>query len=261
MEVIEMTRLTVVVTSFIVISLMLAGSSAAIDPSTCVGMWHFDEGSGDVASDSSGNGNDGTLMEAPEWVDGKVGKALAFNGSNYVEVPDADSLKMTDAVTVALWFKTTKAMPVFDDRQAVVGKHYLEYEVGIYPGGTIHTYTSNSAGGYDEGISCTFAEELPEDDWILDEWYHLAWTLNGNHEIVYVNGVNVGEFDKPNAGTQPETHTLDIGRRQGGGLEFQGAIDEVAIYNVALSENDIQGTMAAVEPSGKLTTTWGQIKK
>ena len=173
-----MTRLTVVVTSFIVISLMLAGSSAAIDPSTCVGMWHFDEGSGDVASDSSGNGNDGTLMEAPEWVDGKVGKALAFNGTNYVEVPDADSLKMTDAVTVALWFKTTKAMPTFDDRQAVVGKHYLEYEVGIYPGGTIHTYTSNSAGGYDEGISCTFAEELPEDDWILDEWYHLAWTLN-----------------------------------------------------------------------------------
>ncbi|MBM3236204.1 LamG domain-containing protein [Candidatus Poribacteria bacterium] len=169
----------------------------------------------------------------------------------------------------ANWFKTTKQMTVFGDRQAVVGKHYLEYEVGIYPSGGVHTYTSNGADAYDEGINCSIAEELSEADWTLDKWYHLAWTLNGNHEIVYVNGVNVGEFDKANSGTKPGTHTLDIGRRQGGSLQFTGAVDEVAIFNVALSEADVQISMnqglarvlTAVSPSGKLTTTWGQIKQ
>ena len=262
-----MTRLTVVCISFIVISLMFVGIGyAGIDPSTVVGRWLFDEGSGDVATDSSGNGNNGTLMNAPQWVDGKFGKALAFDGADtYVEIAHAESLTMTNEVTVAFWFKTTKAMVVFEDRQVVMGKHYLEYEIGIYPAGAVHTYTSDGAGGYDEGINTAIAEKLEEDDWTLDKWYHLAWTLNGTHEIVYVNGVNVGEFDKPNAGTQPGTHNVEIGRRTEGSLPFEGAVDEVVILNVALGEKDIQGMISglatAVEPSGKLTTIWGQIKK
>ncbi len=262
-----MTRLTVVCISFIVISLMFVGQSyAGIDPSTVVGRWLFDEGSGDVATDSSGNGNDGTLIDGPQWVAGKFGKALAFDGADtYVEVAHAESLTLTTEITVAFWFKTTKAMVEFGDRQVVVGKHYLEYEIGIYPAGAIHTYTSNSADGYDEGINTSISGTLTEDDWTLDKWYHLAWTLNGTHEIVYVNGKNIGEFDKPNAGTQPGTHNLEIGRRTEGSLPFEGAVDEVVVLNVALGEGDIQtimlGLATAVEPSGKLTTTWGQIKK
>ena len=263
-----MTRLTIIVCiSFIVVGLMFAAqSSAKIDPETCVGAWFFDKGKGDTASDFSENGNDGTLMSGPKWVDGKFGKALEFDGSNYVEVPHADSLTMTNEITVEFWFKTDKKMVAFGDRQAVVGKHYLEYEVGIYPSGGVHTYTSNGAGGYDEGINTAIGG-----DWTLKQWYHLAWTLNGNHEIVYVDGKNIGEFDKPNKGTRPGTHTLDIGRRQGGSLPFDGAIDEVAVFNAVLSEKDIQDSMdkglekalgfSAIQPSGKLTTTWGQIKR
>ncbi len=267
-----MTRLTIVVISFIVISLMFVGISyARIEPKTAVGVWLFDKGKGDTAKDSSENGNDGTLMNKPKWVDGKFGKALAFDGSNYVQVAHADNLTMTNEITVEFWFKTGKKMSVFGDRQAVVGKHYLEYEVGIYPNGGVHTYTSNGAGGYDEGINTSIAGKLAEGDWIRDKWYHLAWTLNGNHEIVYVNGINIGEYDKPNKGTKPGTHTLEIGRRVGGSLPLDGAVDEVAVFNVALEEKDIQDSMnkglervlgfTAVSPSGKLTTIWGQIKK
>jgi hypothetical protein len=63
---------------------------------------------------------------------------------------------------------------------------------------------------------------------------------------------------------------LDIGRRQGGSLQFTGAVDEVAVFKVALGEAEIKAIMeqgveravlTAVFPSGKLTTTWGQIKK
>jgi len=268
-EEMKMTRLTTIVClSFIVIGLIfVAQSSAKIDPETCVGAWFFDDGKGDTARDLSGKGNDGLLISKPKWVEGKFGRALEFDGSNYVEVPHADSLTMTNEITVAFWFRTDKKMPAFGDRQAVVGKHYLEYEVGIYPNGGVHTYTSNGAGGYDEGINVSKGGG----DWTLKEWYHLAWTLDGKHEIVYVNGINIGEFNKPNEGTRPGPHTLDIGRRQGGSLPFEGVVDEVAVFNAVLSEEDILDCMdkgleralgfSAIEPSGKLTTTWGQIKK
>ncbi|MBM3236205.1 LamG domain-containing protein [Candidatus Poribacteria bacterium] len=180
-----MTRLTVVSTCLILISLMLAGVSfARIDPETCVGLWLFDEGKGDTTKDSSGNGNNGTLISKPKWVKGQFGNALEFDGSsNFVQVPPADSLTMTKEITVAFWFRTGKKMGVFEDRQAVVGKHYLEYEVGIYPSGGVHTYTSDGAGNYDEGINCSIAGKLPEGDWILDKWYHLAWTLIGLKQL------------------------------------------------------------------------------
>ncbi len=81
-----MVRLTIAaVISLVVISLRFAGiSSAKIDPKNIVGMWLFDEGKGDIAKDSSGNKNDGTLMNDPKWVDGKKkpGKALEFDGKD-----------------------------------------------------------------------------------------------------------------------------------------------------------------------------------
>lgn len=270
-----MTRLKVGCISFILISLMFVGISfARIDPETCVGLWLFDEGKGDTAKDSSGNGNDGTLMSDPKWVSGKFGKALEFNGSNYVSVSDSDSLDMTEQVTVMFWVRTEKKMKdMWNDRQAVVGKHYLEYEVGIYMDGQIHTYTSDGAGNYDEGIMASMSGKLPdkEADWERGKWYHIAWTLDGQHEIAYVNGIQIGEHTKAHKNTKPGTHPLEIGRRVGGSIPLTGAVDEVAIFNVAIKEEDIKPSMekglermlgiTAVSPSGKLTTTWGQIKK
>ncbi|MEK7397809.1 MAG: LamG domain-containing protein, partial [Candidatus Poribacteria bacterium] len=213
---------------------------AKIEPKSNIGLWLFDDGTGKVAKDSSGNGNDGTLQGDPKWVDGKFGKALSFNGTtDYVGCGNKAVLGVTKEVTVQLWFKTGKAMPAFGDRQVVVGKHYLEYEVGIYPAGAVHTYTSDgTAAGYDEGINVAIAGKLPDGDadWVLNKWYHLAWTLKDALETVYVNGIKIGEFTKPHAGTQVGTHNVEIGRRTEGSLPFTGTIDEVAIFNVALAQ-------------------------
>ena len=66
----------------IAISLVTVNSSsAAIDPSSVVGIWLFDEAGGDAVMDSSGNNNHGTIVNAPIWVDGRFGSALAFDGS------------------------------------------------------------------------------------------------------------------------------------------------------------------------------------
>jgi len=68
-----------------------------------VGSWHFDEGSGTTAYDTSGNDNDGTINGAT-WVDGKFGRALDFDGvDDYVEIPDDSSLDITEAITIEAW--------------------------------------------------------------------------------------------------------------------------------------------------------------
>jgi hypothetical protein len=256
--------------------LVTASAHAAVSLDDVAGMWLFDEGSGDVAGDSSGNGNEGTLTGGTDWVEGPgvdFRRALELDGSGYVTIPDSDSLDMAETMSVTFWVRSDETMvDMWADRQVVFGKHYLEYEVGIYMGGQLHTYTSNLAGDYDEGILASMAGKLPDgdEDWLEDKWYHVAWTLDGTHEIAYVNGVLLGEYDKPNDGTDGGTHMLEIGRRGEGGLPLTGAVDDVGVFSVTLDEEDVvliyeRGLAAAtgispVELTGKLTAIWGELK-
>lgn len=99
---------------FILVSLValviviLVNSTYAIDLRSAVGIWLFDGGKGDTAKDSSGNGNSGTLINGPKWVDGKFGDALQFDGvDDYVEVSASKSLEMGKSdLTLSFWFKT-----------------------------------------------------------------------------------------------------------------------------------------------------------
>ena len=91
--------------------------------------------------------------------------------------------------------------------------------------------------------------------------------MNGKKEIAYVNGIKIGEFDKANANTMALKNPLEIGRRVGGSLPFTGTIDEVAVFNVALNAGFIKriveeglSATTAVEPTGKLSTTWSTLK-
>ena len=255
-----------------VLGLTLAGSSqAVIDIKTVAGMWLFDEGDGDVIEDASGNGNDGAIIGKGKWVKGKFGQAIELDGSSFVDCGTGENLNMADEITLVCWVRTTKKMKdTWADRQVVIGKHYLEYELGIYDQGRVHTYTNDgTGGGYDEGIFVSMAEKV-DADWELDKWYHLAWTLNKQHEIAYVNGEIIGEYDKGHAGTKAGEHHLNIGQREGGGLNFEGAIDEVAVFNKALEEDDIKLIyekglewalgISPVSPADKAAVTWGNVK-
>ena len=96
---------------FVVSLTFTALSYSGIDPASVVGVWLFNDGTGDTAKDSSGNGNDGILTNGPVWVEGKFGKALQFDGTDdYVSVDDTDKLSGGDGkkLTVVVWFKTTK---------------------------------------------------------------------------------------------------------------------------------------------------------
>jgi hypothetical protein len=179
---------------------------------------------------------------------------------------------MEDFITIMFWVRTEKTMvDMWNDRQIVVSKSAPEYDIGIYPTGQLHTYTSDGAGSWCEGIMTSIAGKLPDKDpdWEEGKWYHIAWTLNVRHEIAYVNGINIGEYDKASEGTVGGTNSLSIGQR-GSSLRLTGAVDEVILLNEVLEIDDIEVAaneglevalgMVAVSPAGKLATTWAGVK-
>lgn len=250
------------------VSLMIIGlaftpfSEAKIDPKTAVGIWLFDEGKGDRALDSSGKGNDGKLMKGPTWVDGKFGKALSFDGAaTYVQIPDAPSFKTPTGLTVEAWIKPARLTNI----KGFVNKHLA----GQNTGGS-WTLRDNPDGGpgvafYPYGGTTTKRNELylngvkttnPAPGTLeVGKWIHLAGVWEGSGDFDgNTNPVGIGYMENP---ANPA-------------WIFDGLIDDVAIFNVALSEEDIQATMnkglgkalgvTAVSPSGKLGTTWAHIK-
>ena len=87
-----------------VISLVSVLSVAGNASADLLAHWGFDEGSGTTAFDSSGNGHDGTLIGDPQWVAGKIGGALEFNGADsIVDIPYSPEMTPTEGTTMAAW--------------------------------------------------------------------------------------------------------------------------------------------------------------
>jgi hypothetical protein len=118
--------------------------------SDLVGLWHFDEGKGKVAHDSSKYGNNGTLVKGPAWVEGKSGKALQFDGvDDYVKCGNPVSLNnITNEITFIAWVKPFKA------DGCIVRKwdwsDYSGYHLDIYTG--VYDSTFNLKMGYGSGV-------------------------------------------------------------------------------------------------------------
>ena len=217
----------------------------------------FDELDGDTVTDHSQYGNDGTLAGAPELVSGKFGDALKLNGeSDWVEVPHAEILTVDENVTVMAWINAERHKGPNDQRwQGIVAKGNGPRSYSFYtefPSECLHL----SAGG--SGSVCTGKVAL-------NEWQHVAAHVeNGTHRY-WLNGEAVGEF----AGQNPlpgaaDTADVLVGKTHEGNREFLGLIDEVRIWNRALSEDEIlaemETSLTPVEPLGKLSTTWSALK-
>ena len=209
-----------------VLVLSIAGNVSA----ELVGYWKFDEGSGTTAYDSSGNGLDGTLNGDPQWVTGQLGGALDFDGDDAVEIPHNSLLSITDEITISAW---TYMRANASGEMSIVSKggwaaNDLPYELTETPGGVIYWQF------YDDGGRDTCAPDSPP----VDEWHHIAATYDGNIFKCYIDGVLADEWAY--AGTMPEnTASVTIGQRSRGGTYFNGMIDEVRIYDVALTAEEV----------------------
>ena len=244
-------------------------SHSAIDPETLVGMWLFD--GGDDAADSSGNENHGELMNGPEHVnDGKFGGALSFDGDDdYVIVPTSDSLNScAESYTGMLWAKLTKKDNVVlggccNDDHAVLNFQYTCL-LNVFGPGRGGNHGKAEIGSMQLNPEWVSGPTLVNDG----DWHHLVFTYDGELMKVYVDG-NV-DAEQPTTGVFGLTgEPLKIGGMPGE-RPTHGLIDEVAVFNVALSEDDINNILdegleratgiTAVSSAGKLAATWGWIR-
>jgi len=225
-------------------------STAKIDPKSIVGLWLLDEDTGDVAKDSTKNGNHGKLMNGPKWVKGKFGNALECDGEDdWVDVGD---LGLSGTVTVAMWIKTDNA--VNDDRM-----------MSNTTGPTAPAFTIRFQGGGVEVWSSIWQQVIVSFD--NNQWGHYAFVFDGSGNATgYYNGVEGSTVLDP----LPFAFTnIGIGANflDNWGQYFDGVIDEVAIFNVTLSKDEIKDimtkgfkTILAVSPSRKLATTWATLR-
>jgi len=220
---------------YLILMVLVLGTAGVAVPQGLVGYWKFDEGSGQIASDSSGNGLNGTLNGSPEWVAGQLGGALDFDGSgDYVEIPHDPRLSITDEITIAAW---TNMRADASGEMAIVSKggwgaNDLPYELTETAGDVIFWQF------YDNEGRDTCAPDSPP----VAEWHHIAGTYDGKVFKCYIDGELGDEWAY--AGRMPEnTASVTIGRRSRGGTYFNGMIDDVAIYDRALTEGEIQSIM------------------
>jgi hypothetical protein len=223
-----------------------ASSSAGL-----VAYWSMDEGTGDAVSDASGNGNDGTRY-GPAWISGQRGSALDFDGTDdYVEVADDDTLDLTSGATVMAWVRVSSAT---GDHQIIAAKWYegesgcppCSYVFEFQPAGVTPQFVTYTTVGRQDAISGVTVD--------LGEWAFLAGTYDGSVARIYVNGVPTGEIGQSGSiqiGAQPllmGAHAASWDRNW-----LEGAIDEVRIFNRALTAQEIQQYMY-LAPVGGIAT-------
>ena len=195
-----------------------------------VGLWHF---SGN-AFDSSGKGNDGTVFGAT-YVDSPMGEALSFDGNDYVIVPDDDTLDITDEITIEAWIKVA----FHKNYNAIVikGEDGAEnYELLLYNSGRVHCPIK-----FTDGSRVWLNAEAAITD---TEWHHVAMTYKPGEWRIYVDGVQKAE--RTDIVKNPLTNNIPlfIGAEQYQGSFraerfFNGLIDEVRIWNRALSQGQL----------------------
>jgi hypothetical protein len=204
-----------------------------------VAAYDFNAGSGTTVSDLSGNGNTGTIVNATWTTSGKYGSALSFNGTNaQVVVNDSASLHLTTAVTLEAWVNPSSAPTGWQDViYKPVDNYFLEAS----------STNGNKPG---TGVLLTSSAEpitYGSTQLAANTWAHLAMTYDGTTLKIYVNGALVTSTTQSGTITT-STNALQIGGDTIYGQYFKGLIDEVRIYNVALTQAQIQSDMATALP-------------
>jgi Concanavalin A-like lectin/glucanases superfamily/PKD domain/Carbohydrate binding module (family 6)/PA14 domain/Bacterial Ig domain len=207
-----------------------SGSSSSLK-----GHWKLDEGSGTLISDSSIFNNQGSLVNGPTWITGRIGSALNFDGSNdYVQVGVRPSLFITgNQLTMAAWIKPNGG----GGYRAIMNREG-EYEVGLV-GGQLAWAISNTTPAWNWVLTGYFPP--------VNTWTHVAVVYDGLSVKTYINGqINSPAHSSPASGPIIDSDTASnefrIGSRQCAPCVeyFGGGIDDVRVYDRALSLSEIQ---------------------
>jgi len=234
---------------------------ASIAYADLVGYWTFDEGSGTTVIDVSGNGNDGTIVDNDvwdtKWITGVAGGAMEFYGvgaalgnGDYVQIEHSDSLNITGPTSIALWIRPDADDP---EGQGTETAPMCKADMGASPSWSFQV--RYGWGGPAPTMAFTF--NTSPRAWAFVgkslerfEWCHISCSYDGTTLTTYLNG-EATESTPMGPITSSPTPVL-IGS-DGWGCDWIGAIDDVRIYDHALSEPEILGAMEGGIPP----TAWG----
>lgn len=202
-----------------------------------VGYWKFDEGNGSVVEDASGNGHDGLVQDARR-VPGKVNLALNFENGGFVKIPDHQELRLHHDFTITAWInksqlsKEGKSMGIVSKSSEDAWDYDLFMSTSKMEHPAFYSDAFQAPGGDIEVISAIPLK--------LKEWHHLAVTRKGCCAKIYIDGVVKGMATIAED-LASSANNLFIGQDHDG--RFMGSIDEVRIYNLALTEQGIKEVM------------------
>ena len=212
---------------------------AVTDPNL-VGWWKLEEGPGNIAIDWSGHGNHATLQGNPEWVDGYDGGALQCDGSGDWATTDlrpADfGLDGGNPKTVTAWVYTTGFNDggIYDMGSTVDGQEFC-----LRTTGTVNQWRVQRYGYPTYDFDVTYDSQ--------NKWVHFAQVYENGFTILYANGVSIGTQSV----TLDTANTAFVIGRYGSNNGFAGIIDDVRLYNKALTQQEIEQAMR-----GDTTRAW-----
>ncbi|MEK9178657.1 MAG: LamG domain-containing protein [Patescibacteria group bacterium] len=215
------------------------------DTTSCaapVARWDFEEGSGTAANDKSGNANTGTLTAGPTWTRGKYGKAVNFDGTDdYVSVADSSSLDATGAITLSAWVKTSGT----NDYSGIIHKFSSTlngYEMSFHTSGGVRADFGNGTT-YISPSSSTNVED--------GNWHLVTATYDGTTAKIFVDGILGANTATGTGYVTTNNDALLLGNDNDVASRFfNGAIDEVRIYNYARSQAQIAWDYNQGKPVG-----------
>jgi hypothetical protein len=261
-------------------SLVLPSISDAVGRTDVLAVWLFDEGSGDMVTDSSGKGHDGSFVSSndipgPEWAAGRFGGGLHFpeGGQNWVVMNNPVLPLETVDITMGVWVKPGGTQ---NTHANILSSHAGFRGIAFEQAGDELNRFNVPIGtaGADENLRAKWSWNTENDtlnsQLVTDEWNHFVVTKAGGRTTQYVNGEITVEADiDPGTVLQSDRFFIGSGRTwaDDSGRWFNGTIDDAFIFTRALSQGEIQSAMnngiadtTAVSPADKMAAVWGKIK-
>jgi len=259
----------VIITVMFAVSLVFTGQSKAFDIKTAFLIYTFEEGAGDTVKDQSGNGNDGTIKGASfKWVNGKNGGGLLLPGANH-------SINTTTVAGVGKTFFSECLWANFADLSteqqfgyiSCIGEpnarffYFSSWSSAGAPNDCMHCGTLDAGGNWGRGIASARVFKTKQ-------WYFISSVIDTKNGFirVYADGALVLEQVIATGDTPGTPAEIWVGGSPENYQWINGTIDDVVLFNSALTEADINSIMnngikgAAVQAQGKLPITWAVIK-
>ncbi|MCY3741784.1 MAG: LamG domain-containing protein [Candidatus Poribacteria bacterium] len=260
---------------FSALMLIAADYAAADIADGLVVHFTFDSVKGKRILDESGNGLDAEVIKNTQFVKGKYGKAIRITGEteDCVNIPSSDALEISDEITMMAWVYhedwTRRSFQWFDkgcyskpnESYGMVAWGKKDFpELEAFERGSV---ISMLVGGADLQQSITTLNEMKH-----RTWHHVVGIYGDKTLNIYLDGemiANLPSAADDFSSTNEEDLRIGCAKNKPQYAFEGGSIDEVAIWSRALSEDEVRtvmrGPLLAVSPKGKVTTTWGDIKR